>query len=176
MARPYQPSLLRLVHGATVLLVPLSWFTGVLVYLRHDARLVRLPFSLDGEWVDIHGTVGVLLWPIALLFGLYAVTAGRARLRQPANSLALVALALAVGSGKMMDEDWLRQTELHHLVYNVHLFAWVLITLAATLHVVTVLQRGGMPLARSMASVQVRPNDLPGHWPAQILRSFRGRP
>jgi hypothetical protein len=31
--------------------------------------------------------VGVLLWPIALLFGLYAVTAGRPRLRQPANAL-----------------------------------------------------------------------------------------
>jgi len=163
------------VHGATVLLVPLYWISGVLVYFRHDARLVRLPFSLDGEWVDIHGTVGVLLWPPALLFALYALTAGRLRLRQPANALALVALVMAVGSGKLMDEDWLRDGQFHHLVYSVHLFAWLLIALAVTLHVVAVLHRGGLPLARSMASVQLRPGDLPGNWFDQIRRSFKVR-
>jgi hypothetical protein len=92
MPRPYQPSLLRLLHGATALLVP------------------------------------------ALLFALYALTAGRLRLRQPANALALVAL-----------------------------------------HVLAVLQRGGLPLARSMASVQLRPGDLPGNWFDQIRRSFKVR-
>jgi hypothetical protein len=43
------------------------------------------------------------------------------------------------------------------------------------LHVLTVLQRGGLPLARSMASVQLRPGDLPGNWFDQIRRSFKGR-
>jgi hypothetical protein len=28
--------------------------------------------------IDIHGTVGVVLWPIALLFGLYALSLGQA--------------------------------------------------------------------------------------------------
>jgi cytochrome b561 len=83
MPRTYQPSLLRLLHGATALLVPLAWITGLLVYSSHDGRFGRLPFTIPGEWIDIHGTVGVLLWPIALLFGLYALTAGRARLHQP---------------------------------------------------------------------------------------------
>ena len=91
MPRPYQPSLLRLLHGATALLVPLAWLTGLLVYSTLDGRFGRLPFSLAGEWIHIHGTVGVLLWPIALLFALYALTTGRVRLRQPANALALLA-------------------------------------------------------------------------------------
>ncbi len=33
--------------------------------------------------------MGVLLWPFALLFALYALTADRLRLRQPANALVL---------------------------------------------------------------------------------------
>jgi uncharacterized membrane protein YhaH (DUF805 family) len=175
MPRPYQPSLLRLLHGATALLVPLAWLTGLLVYSMYDGRFGRLPFRLAGEWIDIHGTVGFLLWPIALLLALYALTAGRLRLRQPANALALVALVMAVGSGKLMDEDWLRDGQFQQLVYSVHLLAWLLIALAVTLHVASVLQRGGLPLARSMASVQLRPGDLPGNWFDQIRRSFKGR-
>ena len=66
---PYQPSLLRLLHGATALLVPLTWCTGVLVYSAEDGRWGRLPFTLPGDWIDIHGTVGVALWPIAFNLG-----------------------------------------------------------------------------------------------------------
>jgi len=106
---------------------------------------------------------------------LYALTAGRLRLRQPANALALVALMLAVGSGKLMDEDWLRDGQFQQVVYSVHLLAWLLIALAVTLHVASVLQRGGLPLARSMASVQLRPGDLPGNWFDQIRRSLKVR-
>ena len=69
MPRPYQPSLLRLLHGLTALLVPLAWLTGLLVYSADDGRFGRLPFPLPGAWIDTHGTVGVALWPIALLFG-----------------------------------------------------------------------------------------------------------
>jgi uncharacterized membrane protein YhaH (DUF805 family) len=175
MPRPYQPSLLRLLHGATALLVPLAWITGLLVYSTYDRRFGRLPFTLPGEWIDIHGTVGVILWPIALLFGLYALTAGRARLRQPANAIALLALVLAVGSGKLMDEDWLRDGQFDHLVYGVHLLAWLLIALAVALHVGAVLRRGGLPLARSVVSLQVRSGDLPGNWLDQIRRSLKLR-
>ena len=173
MPRPYQPSLLRLLHGATALVVPLAWITGLLVYSSHDGRFGRLPITLPGDWIDIHGTAGVILWPIALLFGLYALTAGRARLRQPGNAIALLALVLAVGSGKLMDEDWLRDGRFDHLVYGVHLLAWLLIALAIALHVGSVLQRGGLPLARSMASLQLRPGDRPGHWFDQIRRSLK---
>ncbi|MEB3360963.1 MAG: cytochrome b/b6 domain-containing protein [Synechococcaceae cyanobacterium] len=173
MKRPYQPSLLRLLHGATALLVPLAWLTGLQVYSNFDGRLGRLPFRLPGEWIDIHGTVGVLLWPIALLFGLYAVSAGRVRLRQPANALVLLALVLAVGSGKFMDEDWLRDGQFQHLAYSVHLLAWLLMALAVSSHLSAVLRRGGLALAGSMIQLRVRANDMPRHWPSQLIRGFR---
>jgi hypothetical protein len=114
----------------------------------------------------------VVLWPIALLFVLYALTLGRARLRQPANALALGALVLAVGSGKLMDESWLRQGDLGQGIYIVHLLAWLAVALAVALHVGSVLSRGGMGLARSMVSLQMRAQDLPGDWLHQVRRHF----
>jgi hypothetical protein len=60
-------------------------------------------------------------------------------------------------------------------VYAIHLLAWLLIALAVGLHVLTVLQRGGVPLARSMASLQLRPGDLPGDWWDQIRRSLNSK-
>ena len=86
-----------------------------------------------------------------------------------------MALALAVGSGKLMDEDWLRNGQLDHLVYSIHLLAWLLIAIAVALHVMAVFNRGGLPLARSMASTQIRPGDLPGNWLEQICRSFKAK-
>ena len=51
--------------------------------------------------------------------------------------------------------------------------AWLLIALAIAMHVGSVLQRGGLPLARSMASLQLRSGDLPGNWLDQIRRSLK---
>lgn len=175
MRRPYQPSLLRLLHGATALLVPLAWITGLIVYGNHDGRFGRLPLTIPGPWIDIHGTVGVLLWPTALLFGLYAITAGRARLRDPAQAVALLALALAVGSGKWMQEAWLRDGDLNHLAYSVHLVAWLLIAIAVVLHLGAVLQRGGLPLARSMVSLRLHKGDRPADWIGQLRKAIRNR-
>ena len=79
MPRPYQPSLLRVLHGATALLALGAWWTGFMVYNRFDGRWGRLSLPLGGEWIDIHGSVGVALLPLALLFALYAFTLGRAR-------------------------------------------------------------------------------------------------
>ena len=172
MPRPYQPSLLRVLHGATALLVCGAWATGLMVYSQFDGRWGRLPVAFQGEWIDIHGTAGVVLWPIALLFVLYALTLGRARLRQPANAVALGALVLAVGSGKLMDENWLRQGDLGQGIYTVHLLAWLAVALAVAMHVGSVLRRGGMGLARSMASLQVRVQDRPGDWLHQLRRHF----
>ncbi len=174
MARPYQPSLLRVLHGATALLVPLAWLSGLLVYSRHDGRWGRLPWTPGGDWIDIHGSLGVLLWPLALLFGLYALSLGRRRLTNPANALALLALALAVGSGKLMDEDWLREGQLQHGVYGLHLLAWLVLGLAVLGHVGGVLVRGGLPLARSMVSLRSRQGDRPQDWPRQIREHLRG--
>lgn len=61
--------------------MPLAWITGLLVCSSHDGRCGTLPLTLPGEWIDLHATVDVLLAPIALLFSLYALSAGRPRLR-----------------------------------------------------------------------------------------------
>ncbi len=172
MPRPYQPSLLRLLHGVTVVLVSGAWLTGFLVYNRFDGRWGRLPLAMSGDWIDIHGTVAVVLWPLALVFTAYALTLGRSRLRQPANLFALLALVLAVGSGKLMQEDWLEDGELGHGVYAVHLLAWLTVAGAVVNHIGSVLARGGKPLAASMASLKMHPHDQPRDWLGQVRRHF----
>jgi hypothetical protein len=171
--RPYQPSLLRLLHGAMALLVPLAWLSGLIVYANHDGRWGRLGWQIPGDWIDIHGTLGVLLWPLALLFGLYSLSLGRFRLNQAANAAALLALALAVGSGKLMNEDWLRSGQLDQLAYSLHLLAWLLIVAAVLWHVAAVVSRGGIGLASSMFHLRLRSNDHPRHWPSQVSRWWR---
>lgn len=150
MPRPHQPRLLQLLHGLTALLVPLAWLSGLVVLSQNDGRWGRLPFTLPGDWVDVHGSFGALLWPVALLFGVYALGPGRWRLSRWGNALPLLALALAVGSGKAMQEDWLRQGQLDQLVYQLHLLAWLLLAVAVLVHLLTLLRRGGWPLLRSM--------------------------
>lgn len=170
---PYQPSLLRLLHGAVAILVPLAWLSGVMVLANHDGRWIRLPAPVPGDWIDIHGTVGVGLWPLALLFVAYALVVGRARLRQPANAAALIGLVLAVTSGKLMQEDWLRSGQLNHFPYHLHLLAWLLISGAVAWHVGAVIARGGPSLANSMFRLHMRDNDTPRHWLAQVTRKRR---
>jgi hypothetical protein len=156
---PYQPWLLRLLHGTIVLLVPLAWLSGAVVFSNHDGRWLRLPLQVPGNWIDIHGTIGVLLWPLAALFVIYALSVGRFRLRHGANAAALIGLVLSVGSGKFMQEDWLRNGDLDHVVYHLHVLAWLLIAAAVAWHIAGVFSRGGMSLASSMFKLKVRAND-----------------
>jgi hypothetical protein len=144
------PALLRLLHGLTAALLPLAWLSGWVVYSLYDGRWGRLPQPISADWIDIHGSIGVALWPVALLFVGYALTAGRWRLRRAANALPLLALVVAVGSGKLMQEDWLRDGQLHHLAYSLHLLAWLLIALAVPLHLLALWRRGGPALLASM--------------------------
>jgi hypothetical protein len=85
-----------------VVLVPLTWLSGLLVYSNYDGRFGSFGLSVPGNWVDIHGTSGVLLWPLALIFALYALSIGQARLNLAANTAAL--LGLTTGS-------WQRQAD-----------------------------------------------------------------
>jgi hypothetical protein len=147
---PYQPLLLRLLHGAMVVLVPLAWLSGAVVFSNHDGRWLRLPLQVPGDWIDIHGTIGVLLWPLAALFAIYALSVGRFRLRHGANAAALIGLVLAVGSGKFMQEAWLRNGDLDHFIYHLHLLAWLMMAAAVAWHIQAVFSRGGFALARSM--------------------------
>lgn len=173
MARPYQPSLLRLLHGGTSLLVMVAWFSGLAVYSQYDGRWGRLPLVFKGDWIDIHGSLAVPLVPLALLFGLYAISLGRRRLNQPANAVALVALALAIATGKLMHEDWLREGQVQHLIYSLHLLGWVGISATVIWHLSSILKLGGLPLASSMISLRRHKGDQPRDWPSQIRRYFK---
>jgi hypothetical protein len=172
MARPYQPSLLRLLHGVTAALVLAAWLSGLVVYSRYDGRWGRLPFPPAGEWIDLHGTVGVVLLAPAVLFGLYALSLGWRRLRRPTNAVALLALVLAVGSGLLMEGDWLVEREFQHAVYSVHLLAWLLMAAAVLAHLGALAQLGGQPLLRSMLSLSTKRGDQPRDWFAQIRGHF----
>lgn len=170
---PYQLSLLRSLHGATALVVLGCWLSGLVVFCRHDNRWGRLPLQLPGDWIDIHGSLGVVLLPLAVLLLAYALCKGRRVLQRPSNAIPLLALALAIGSGKAMQEHWLRNGELHHLAYQLHLLAWLLLALAVLIHLWGSWHRGGWPLLRSMLSTRTRPGDRPADWPAQLRRRQR---
>lgn len=172
---PYQPSLLRLLHGGTGLVAAAAWLSGLVLLLSLDRRWGALPVSPPGDWVDIHGTVGVALLPMALLFLGYALTLGQRRLRRFTNLVPLLALVLAIGSGKLMDEDWLREGLLDHPVYALHLSAWLLLAFSVVLHLAGLLGQGGLPLLGSMARLGWRPGDSPAAWWAQLGSWWRKR-
>ncbi len=77
-----------------------------------------------------------------------------------------------MGSGKLMNEDWLRQGQLQPLVYSLHLLGWLAITGAVLWHLGALLRRGGTPLLGSMLSLRNRSGDQPKDWPRQLRRFF----
>ena len=170
---PYQPSLLRLLHGGTALVVAFTWISGLLVYSHYDGRWGRLPLPVGDGWIDVHGTAGSVLLPLAVVLTLYALTLGWRQLRRPSNAVALLALALAIGTGTQMEGDWLEKGHLQHLVYGLHLLSWLLLTLAVAVHLRGVVQRGGIELAGSMFNLKLQARDWPWHWPGQVQRWFR---
>ncbi len=179
MAKPYQPSLLRLLHSPLALLTLASWTTGGLIYNQFDGRFGRLPLgSVSEELFELHGFLGWVTFLLLLPFALYALTLGWQRLRTLSNVLPLIALSLAVGSGLAMEEEWLEERQFAHLSYALHLSSWALLGLLALWHVVAILRRGGGALAVSMFRLDLHQGDLPGDWPKQIrryLNRFRGQ-
>lgn len=173
MARPYQPSLLRVLHGLTACVVLLAWISGSLLLLGADHPQGAMSLPQMADLGEQHEAIGLVLVPPSLLFALYAITAGRTQLRQAANLLPLLMLVLALGSGLLMDRDGLFSGDLHHLVKNVHVFAWAGLALSVLWHLLAMLRRGGLPLIRSMLSVRVQTHDRPIHWPGQLLRSLQ---
>jgi drug/metabolite transporter (DMT)-like permease len=127
---------------------------------RQLALLVALTLAWGLNWPVMK--LGVSAYP-PLAFRAISVWLG----------LPLLALGLAVGSGKAMQEDWLRQGQLHHLAYHLHLLAWVLLALAVPLHLLALGRRGGVALAGSMLSLSLRSNDQPRDWWPQIQAVWR---
>ena len=194
-AKPYQPFLLRVLHGLNTFLTIAALVTGYLVYDSWDGRWGRLGLTTDDRTlIDIHGTFAFVLFFVFIGLTIYSVKAGQSRLvrsdswqhlqqlgtpiwwfalHRMANTAMLVAVGLSVVSGKFQSEEWLPQQELNHLWYFVHLGAWVLVILAIALHVLLGAKVGGVPLLLSMVETHYRPEESPVLWKDKILAWLR---
>ncbi|MGG6265254.1 cytochrome b/b6 domain-containing protein [Leptolyngbya sp. AN03gr2] len=188
--KPYQPSLLRFLHGVTALLVIGALISGYWVYDTFDARFGQIPLPRINPIIDYHGTIGWLLFFLfAPLFLIYSLWLGRKKLVQKesiaqltqvgkpiwwislqrlTNTVMIGALLFAVISGKFMDETWLPQGQLQHVAYSVHLLSWATMLACLALHLLMSAKVGGVPLLLSMSSLKVRPDDHPKFWFQQL--------
>lgn len=195
--QPYQPLPFRLLHGINALLAIGALISGFLVYDSWDGRFGRLNVTqANRALIDIHGTFGFFLFFVMILFATYSLYAGRKRLLQPrelnqltqigrptwwyalhrlANTIMLMAVGLAVVSGKFQDENWLPRGEDNHVWYYVHLTAWVLVLWALVIHVLMGAKVGGTALLLSMFNPKYRANDSPAVWYRKGMNWFRQR-
>ncbi|GAB4218118.1 MAG: cytochrome b/b6 domain-containing protein [Synechococcales cyanobacterium] len=188
-SRPYQPFLLRLLHGLTGLCLIAAMLTAYWTYDTYDGRWGRIPLPTFREIESLHGTFGLWTLLIGPALVIYAFHRGQKRLIQPdslgklaqvgtpiwwytlnriTNTVALVALTFALFSGKMMDETWLPKGELTHGWYYAHLMSWVVMGVAISLHLLINAKVGGVPLLLSMLSWQFRDKDSPAQWPDHL--------
>lgn len=195
--KPYQPLLLRLLHGANALIAFLAILSSFLVYNTFDGRFGKLPLPPIPKIIDIHGTFGkTLLLAIAPLFALYCFHIGYRRLIQPdsfhklaqlpkpigwysihriVNTVMLLSVTFSLVSGSMMQEKWLPNGELYHDWYSLHLLGWLVLVCCLGIHLLMSIKVGGFPLIFSMFSWQYRPEDSPANWLNTIRDFLRGK-
>lgn len=198
LSKPYQPLLLRILHGLTGLFLVAAMLTALWTYDTYDGRWLDLPLPTYLDVEGVHGTFGLYTLLIFPAFVVYAFHRGQKRLIRPdlddliqvgkpvwwyalsrfTNVLALVALTFALFSGKMMDETWLPQGELDHAWYYAHLITWVVMLVAIALHILLNAKVGGAPLLLSMFSRHFHEIDSPELWRSHIsawwsVRGFR---
>ncbi len=187
---PYQPFLLRFLHGLTGLFLLLAVLSAFWTYNTYDGRWGTVPLPAYKAIEGIHGTFGLYTLLIFPVFVFYAFNRGKRRLVSPeslttlthqigkpnwwytlsrcVNTLTLVALTFALFSGKMMDEQWLPNGELEHFWYYGHLISWVVIGIAIALHLLMNAKIGGVPFLLSMMTWKFRAQDSPRLWQNHI--------
>lgn len=192
-AHPYQPALLRLLHGLIAVLTLLALISGFWVYNTYDRRWgsLRLPAIADIQ--GLHGTIALTFLLLLPVFALYSFHIGYRRLAQTqslgqlgqigkpigwialhrfANALMLVASTGAVITGRMMKEEWLPAGEIDRPWYLAHLVAWAGVIISGALHILLGVKVGGVPLLVSMFRWAVREDDKPRTW----LRGLQIKP
>jgi hypothetical protein len=191
--KPYQPSLLRVLHGVNAILVVFALISGFWVYNTFDGRFGSLPLPQIDPIIDIHGTIALTFWLFAPLFVIYSLWIGRRKLvrkdsianltrvgeliwwtslQRITNTAMLVAIFLAFGSGKLMDETWLPTGDLTQVAYSLHLIAWVVMLVCLALHLLMSAKVGGFPLLLSMMDLSVTSDDHPKLWWKQLRDRF----
>jgi hypothetical protein len=193
---PYQPLVLRILHGVAGLLAIAALLTGYLVYNTYDGRFGALPLPQLPDIQGIHGTFGLFFLLIFPALAIYSFHWGQKRLLQKdfaqrftqqvgkpvwwvnlhriTNTLMLLAAAFAVVSGRMMQEAWLPAGEVDQIGYRLHLLSWLVMLACLLMHVLMSVKVGGIPLVQSMISVRYRPEDSPTLW-AQNIRNWLDR-
>jgi len=189
-SKPYQPLALRLLHGATAVLIILAIITGVLIYNIYDARIIgKLPIPDVPRIMGIHKLIGRLFLFSIPFFALYSFHAGKRRLIQAdsfdklkefgnhiwwytlhriVNTLLLLAATLALVTGRQVDETWMRDGDLTHTWYTLHLVSWLVMFACLAAHLLMSARVGGMPLLLSMVDVKYRASDSPASWSDKI--------
>ena len=189
-SQPYQPLLLRILHGLTGFFVVGATLTAFWTYDTYDGRWGRIPLPRFKEIEGIHGTFGLFALLVFPLFVLYAFHRGQKRLIQSnsltklkqigkpiwwytlhriTNTLAILALTFALFSGKMMDEQWLPRGELDRGWYYAHLMAWVLVVACIALHLLMSAKVGGLPLLLSILNWRFLDKDSPARWREHVI-------
>ena len=184
-SQPYQPLLLRILHGLIGLFTIGAIITAFWTYDVFDGRWGTISLPKFTEIEGIHGTFGVWTFLIFPLFAIYAFHRGKRRLIQPdsfnqitqfgkpiwwytlhrlVNTLSILAVTFAVCSGRMMDEKWLPQGELNHSWYYAHLISWLVLVICIALHVLMSIKVGSVPLILSMVNWRFRSKDSPALW------------
>ncbi|MEM7064583.1 MAG: cytochrome b/b6 domain-containing protein [Cyanobacteria bacterium P01_B01_bin.77] len=187
---PYQPLLLRILHGLTGIFLVLAILSAFWTYNTYDGRWGQLPLPEYKAIEGIHGTFGLYTLLVFPVFVFYAFRRGQHRLAPPdtlakltqvgkpvwwytlsrlTNTLTLVALTFALFSGKMMDETWLPKGELEHFWYYGHLVSWVIMVFAIALHLLLNAKVGGTPLLLSMLHGNFLAQDSPKLWKNHII-------
>ncbi|MFN7715640.1 MAG: cytochrome b/b6 domain-containing protein [Pseudanabaenaceae cyanobacterium] len=182
---PYQPVLLRILHGTIALLVIAALISGFWIYNTYDKRWGSLPLPTLADIQGIHGTIALIFLLFLPVFALYSFHIGYRRLVQGqslrqlkevgkpiwwislqrlVNTLMLVATTFAVITGRMMKEEWLPAGQINHQWYLGHLAAWLIMLISLALHLLMGAKVGGIPLLTSMVSWRVQSNDIPTAW------------
>ena len=177
---PYQPVLLRLLHGIAALQIVLALISGFWVYNTYDKRWGSLDLPKLDDIQGLHGTIALTFLLLLPIFALYSFHIGDRRLVQDqsftqlkqfgkpvwwislhrlVNTLMLVSSMVAVVTGRMMKEEWLPAGEINQPWYLAHLLAWLGVILSLALHLLMGAKVGGVPLLLSIFRWHRRAND-----------------
>ena len=190
---PYQPILLRILHGVNAILVFSALITGFWVYNTYDKRWGSLTLPKLDAIQGIHGTIALTFLLTLPVFVLYSFRIGYRRLVQDqsfshlteigkpiwwvsihriANTLTLLSATFAVITGRMIKEEWLPAGEIFHSWYIAHLVAWLCVFFSVAFHLLLGIKVGGVPLLMSMFNRTRRSEDKLSNW-LQDLRLER---
>lgn len=194
-SKPYQPLLLRLLHGTHAFLALAGVITGYWLYDTWDQRFGHLALpSANQDLYDLHAFLGNYFYLFMPFFAFYSLLIGRRRLVQPnsLNQLAqvgkpiwwytlhrivntglLIASGFALVSGKTVVENELPRGILSDPWYNLHLISWVAILVLFAAHLLMIVKVGGVPLMLSIFDSKVRPQEHPVYRIKKLLSWLR---